>query len=141
MSEPKQNRVIKCNSKNKTTFVLDGINSTKRNSSEKLQYPYGLFVDNQKNVYITEWGKNRIQKFKKGATSGVPVAWSTDRGRSGKINELYAPVDIIVDKHGFMYIADMNNHRILRWKMGDKEGKVIFGSNGMHFLLFALYSM
>jgi len=141
MSEPEQNRVIKCNSKTKTTFVLGGINSTKGNSSEKLDYPYGLFVDNQQNVYITEWGTNRIQKYKKGATLGVPVAWITDRARSGKTNKLYAPVDVIVDKHGFMYIADMNNHRILRWKVGDKDGEILFDSTGMHFLLFALYSM
>jgi hypothetical protein len=51
------------------------------------------------------------------------------------------PVDVLVDKHDFMYIADLNNHRILRWKMEDKEDEILFGATGTHFLLFPLCSM
>jgi DNA-binding beta-propeller fold protein YncE len=37
---------------------------------------------------------------------------------------------MIVDHLGNVYVADTNNHRIMRWSKGSKEGQIIVGGNG-----------
>jgi sugar lactone lactonase YvrE len=37
---------------------------------------------------------------------------------------------MIVDHLGSVYVADRNNHRIMCWSKGSKEGRVIVGGNG-----------
>jgi hypothetical protein len=40
------------------------------------------------------------------------------------------PGGIIVDQLGSVYIADLNNHRVMRWLKGAQEGTIVVGGNG-----------
>ncbi len=37
---------------------------------------------------------------------------------------------MIVDHLGNVYVADSQNHRIMLWRKGGKEGRIIVGGNG-----------
>ncbi|CAF2201461.1 unnamed protein product, partial [Rotaria magnacalcarata] len=44
--------------------------------------------------------------------------------------QLYYPYGIFVDTLGTLYVADQENHRVMRWTQGAKQGTVIVGGNG-----------
>ena len=54
-------------------------------------------------------------------------------GRGDKLNQLSKPEGIYVDHHQqqqSIYIADSNNHRIVKWKLGEHDGEIVAGGNG-----------
>ncbi|CAF4893292.1 unnamed protein product [Rotaria sp. Silwood1] len=55
------------------------------------------------------------------------------RASSGT-NQLYYPCGLYVDEDLTIYVADNYNHRIVEWKSGATNGKVVAGGNGDHQL-------
>ena len=52
-------------------------------------------------------------------------------GRGGDLDQLNFPEGIYVDdKEQSIYIAEFSNHRILKCRLGEKNGQVIAGGNG-----------
>jgi len=43
---------------------------------------------------------------------------------------LSGPQGLIVDHLGTIYVADCNNHWILRWCKGARQGDIVVGGNG-----------
>ncbi|CAF2082469.1 unnamed protein product [Rotaria magnacalcarata] len=62
------------------------------------------------------------------AENGVTIAGG--HGEGDKLNQLNHPVGIYVDHDLSIYIADQQNHRIVRWKRGATYGPVVAGGNG-----------
>lgn len=129
-----RSRIIKCNINTNTTITVAGITDADGSSNETLSYPYTLYVDNKKDIYIADVNNQRIQKWIRNATTGITIA-----GQTRKVDEsnasLHRPHDIIIDKNGFIYIADMINHRILRWKEGESQGEVLCGISSEYYRL------
>ncbi|CAM4851781.1 unnamed protein product, partial [Rotaria magnacalcarata] len=51
------------------------------NATNQLNYPHGLFVDDDQTVVIADWGNNRIMQWKNGdTTNGQVVAGGNGRG-------------------------------------------------------------
>lgn len=121
-----RSRVVKCNINTNTTITVAGITDMDGSSNETLSYPYTLYVDNRKDIYIADVNNQRIQRWTQNATAGITVAGQARKADSSNAS-LYRPYDVIVDNNGFIYIADMINHRILRWKEGESQGEVICG--------------
>ncbi|CAF4220130.1 unnamed protein product [Rotaria socialis] len=70
------------------------------------------------------------------AQNGVTVAG----GYGGSAtNRLMNPYGLFVDDDQTIVIADYLNHRIVQWKMGDTNGKVVAGGNGKGRRLDQLY--
>jgi sugar lactone lactonase YvrE len=74
-------------------------------------------VDSAGNIYISDWGNNRIRKVT--AATGIisTVAGNGAMGYSGDGGpatsaSLFAPVGVAVDGAGNIYISDMSNNRI-----------------------------
>lgn len=87
--------------------------------ANRLSSPAGVYVDSNGNVYVSDYGNQRIQRWSYGATVGVTVA--------ANIN-CYG---IYVDIHGAIYASDVVNHRIMRYSSGSGvNGVVIAGGNG-----------
>lgn len=74
-----------------------------------LSQPRGIFVDTNLDLYVADYGNNRIQLFKPGFINGTTVA---GRGMSGSII-LNNPGDVVLDGNGYMFISDAGNHRII----------------------------
>jgi len=86
--------------------------------SASLNDPQGVAVDAAGNLYIADYGNNRIRKVN---LSGIisTVAGSSARGYSGDGGpatsaSLRDPCGVAVDAAGSVYIADAANHRVRR---------------------------
>jgi glucose/arabinose dehydrogenase len=82
----------------------------------QLNYPKGLALDDNGNIYVADSHNNVIRKIDK---SGIitTIAGNNIAGYSGDNSlaitaQLNNPVDVIIDKTGNIYIADQNNHVI-----------------------------
>ena len=81
-----------------------------------LNQPCGIYVDNQENIFIAEYGDGVIRKID-GATGIIStVAGTGTRGYSGDGGPATAAElkcgDVFVDKNGVIYIADEDNNRV-----------------------------
>ena len=98
-----------------------GFNDNKLAVEAKLRIPVGVHVDFDGNIFIADKGNNCIRKVTK--SSGI-ISTIAGTGKAG-INDdravsnprsimLSNPSAVVLDKHGNVYIADTNNHRIRR---------------------------
>ncbi|CAF1519044.1 unnamed protein product [Rotaria sp. Silwood1] len=69
------------------------------------------------------------------------ATWSTNsiavvegNGQGSGTNQLHYPCGLYVDEDLTIYVADNYNHRIVEWKSGATNGKVVAGGNGDHQL-------
>ena len=90
-----------------------------------LSYPFSIFIDEVRSIYVADTGNHRIQRWAYGACSGVTVAGTGTAG--GTTSQLDNPVSVIVDSSQVMYIGDQSNNRIHRWVVGDCEGRCLVG--------------
>ncbi|CAF4125757.1 unnamed protein product [Adineta steineri] len=97
------------------------------NKLNQLNEPSFIFVDEEQSVYVSDWGNERVMKWRKDAKQGTVVAGGN--GEGGNLNQLSEPAGVIVDDMGQIYVADMNNHRVMRWCEGKEEGEVVIGGN------------
>lgn len=100
-----------------TGYNGDGIPATEA----ELNFPAGLAVDGQGNVYIAEWLGNRVRKVDTSGiistVAGTGVGGFNGDGISATAAQLFEPTDIAVDGEGNLYISDSINFRI-RWVDG-----------------------
>ncbi|UJR19623.1 hypothetical protein I4U23_022757 [Adineta vaga] len=61
-------------------------------------------------------------------TNGITIAGGNGEGQ--KTNQLISPEGIFIDEDFNMFIVDCGNHRILKWKYGEKNGQIVAGGNG-----------
>ena len=89
-------------------------------SSAMLNNPYGVAVDTADNVYIADFGNQRIRKWTLGSgiittIAGNGVAGFGGDGGAGTSASLYNPAGVAVDAAGNVYIVDCGNNRIRKW--------------------------
>jgi DNA-binding beta-propeller fold protein YncE len=89
----------------------------------------GVSVDKEKNVYISDGGKQLVQKWSPGTNTTKVVAGET--GKPGSTNQLLnGPKSIDVDSiTGSVYVTDTGNHRVQKWCKGAEEGITVAGSS------------
>lgn len=98
-------------------------------ANDQFNFTSGLYVDTSGNVYVADLLNHRVQKWAKGATSGITVAGGNGAGAAA--NQLNKPHGIFVDTSGNLYIADSKNHRIQKWESGATQGSTVAGGNGI----------
>lgn len=85
-------------------------------ASAKLRNPYGVYVDAQNNVYISDTNNHAIRKVAGGVITTVAgiggSAGSVGDGTPAVTSKLNAPNGVSKDAAGNLYIADTNNCRI-----------------------------
>ena len=93
-----------------TTRTTIAGNGTAGSSKNTLSYPNGIFLDKNFNLYVTDCGNHRIQKFPVGQLDGITVVGNETSGQTA----LYYPTAVILDANEYLYICDNDNHRIVR---------------------------
>ena len=80
------------------------------NAPNMLNRAFGLFVDDNFDLYVADWGNNRVQLFRQGQQNAITVAGS------GSLNvtiTLYRPIHVVLDMEKYLFIVDQYNHRII----------------------------
>ncbi|CAF1210979.1 unnamed protein product [Adineta steineri] len=84
---------------------------------------WGLAMDNNGDLYVSEWEKHQVRRFYDGDRQGTVVA--AGNGQGSQLNQLNTPHYIFVDKYHSVYIADYRNNRVMKWKKDATEGSLI----------------
>jgi hypothetical protein len=84
----------------------------------------GVAVDSAGNVYVTDLGNHRIEKFTSGGS--FIMSWGTNGTGNGQFS---APEGIAIDASDNVYVADTGNHRIQKF---NTSGTFVtkWGTNG-----------
>ena len=100
----------------------------------QLSHPHGLHAARDGTVYIADQANNRVLRWAPGALEGTVVAGGNGHGPG--LQQLYTPEDILVDESeetgqpNLIYVADRDNHRVIRFTEGQPAGVVVAGSGG-----------
>ncbi|CAF1401825.1 unnamed protein product [Adineta steineri] len=91
---------------------------------------WGLAMDKHGFLYVSDYMKNEVRRWKMGEydNEGIVAAGGNDKGN--QLNQLHAPTFIFVDENESVYVSDVNNHRVMKWRKDAKEGTVVAGGNG-----------
>jgi streptogramin lyase len=76
----------------------------------QLSGPRGIAVDGSGNVYVADWGNNRIQKFN--ASGAYLTQWGGSGTGDGQFDR---PYGVAVDSSGNVYATDIYNNRIQKF--------------------------
>jgi len=105
-------------------------------TNAQLNLPAGVAVDSAGNLYVADWGNNRVRKVSNGV-----IATVAGNGFKGFVGDngpatsavLDQPYDIAVDSAGNLYISDPDNQRIRKVANGvitTVAGNGMFGFGG-----------
>ncbi|CAF2966842.1 unnamed protein product [Rotaria sp. Silwood2] len=89
---------------------------------------WGLAMDDQKYLYISDTDKHEVRRYQIGDKNGTLVAGGN--GKGARLIQLNSPRYIFVDQQQTVYISDNENHRVMKWNKGAKEGIVVAGGEG-----------
>ncbi len=89
---------------------------------------YGLTMDNDGYLYISDTMKNEVRRWKMGDTYGTIVAGGN--GDGNRLDQLIYPTHLFVDHEYSLYVSDRSNHRVMKWLKGAKKGIVVAGGQG-----------
>ncbi|CAF1075903.1 unnamed protein product [Rotaria sordida] len=98
---------------------------------------YGLAMDDQRYLYISDTDKHEVKRYQIGDKNGTIVAGGNGKGAS--LNQLNHSTYIFVDQQQTVYVSEYGNHRVMKWNKGAKEGIVAAGGQGCGNALTQLY--
>ncbi|CAF1434215.1 unnamed protein product [Adineta steineri] len=90
----------------------------------------GLAMDKHGFLYVSDWKKNEVKRWKMGEYNNEGIIVAGGNGKGNQLNQLDYPSFIFVDEDQSIYVSDMSNHRVTKWKKGAKEGRIVAGGNG-----------
>jgi NHL repeat len=111
-------------------------------SASSLCGPDGVAVDAIGNVYVAEFNNNRVLEYNTPLTSdtiadsvfGQGGSFSSGNANNGGLsaNSLWQPQGVAVDASGNLYIADLNNNRVLEYNspLSNTTANTVFGQGG-----------
>ncbi|CAF1517408.1 unnamed protein product [Adineta steineri] len=106
----------------------DYIKQSDNNSISNKTNPCGIFIDNDKSIYIADYGNHRIVKWKLNANTGQIIPGGNGQGNQN--NRLNDPTDIILDKkNNSLIISDCRNKRVIRYFDQNQTNQQIIISN------------
>ncbi|CAF0850876.1 unnamed protein product [Adineta steineri] len=89
------------------------------NRMDQLNYPSNVIVDQQDHsIIIADLGNGQV------------IRW-LNQNQQILIDNIHC-WGLAMDKHGFLYVSDIEKHEVRRWKIGEynNEGIVVAGGNG-----------
>jgi sugar lactone lactonase YvrE len=88
----------------------------------------GLTMDENGSLYVTDYGKYEVRRYRRGESQGTVVAGGN--GSGNRLDQLSYPYNVFVDRDHSVYVSDWGNHRVMKWVEGAKQGIVVAGGRG-----------
>jgi sugar lactone lactonase YvrE len=91
------------------------------NQANQLNRPSAVIVDKETDsLIICDYENQRV------------VRWPRRNGKNGEtiISDIFS-YGLTMDNDGYLYVCDCNKHEVKRWKIGEKNGTVVAGGNGL----------
>ena len=86
----------------------------------KFVYPYGVAVDSQGFIYVSDFNNNRVHKFN--AMGKFVNMWGIEGRQDGQFSN---PAGLAIDSKDRLYVCDLGNDRVQRFRF-DREEKAVF---------------
>ncbi|MFQ5491914.1 MAG: NHL repeat-containing protein, partial [Phycisphaerae bacterium] len=92
-------------------------------SADNLLNPIGIVLDAYANLYVADWANHRVLRFDDplntdttaDAVFGQPDLLSNTFDAGGLAAGFQLPIDLQIDSHGNLFVADSMNHRVLAY--------------------------
>ncbi|CAF3690881.1 unnamed protein product [Rotaria sp. Silwood1] len=115
-----------------TPILVAGIVQSRGTGASQLNRPQDVYVDSNKNMYVTDCYGHRLQKFINGSTAGVTIAGIT--GSNGTaLNQFNCPRYFCLDPtETYLYINDNSNQRTMLYRSNSTtgtNGTIVAGGN------------
>ncbi|CAF1516503.1 unnamed protein product [Rotaria sp. Silwood1] len=88
----------------------------------------GLTMDENGSLYVTDYGRDEVRRYRRGESQGTVVAGGNRSGN--RLDQLSRPTYVFVDRDHSVYVSDWDNHRVMKWMEGAKQGIVVAGGQG-----------
>ncbi len=85
----------------------------------------GLTMDDKGFLYVSDYMRNEVRRWRLGETEGAVVAGGN--GEGDRLDQLHYPTYVFVDRNQSLYVSDTSNHRVMKWTKGAKKGIVVAG--------------
>ncbi|CAF1106972.1 unnamed protein product [Rotaria sp. Silwood1] len=85
-------------------------------------------MDENGSLYVTDWVKDEVRRYRRGECQGTVVAGGNGRGNG--LDQLFYPHYVFVDRDHSVYVSDWGNDRVMKWVKGAKQGIVVAGGQG-----------
>ena len=69
--------------------------------------PWGITLDDNQNIYVADWGNNRVQKFD--PQGKFIMTFGDENSNSGNLNH---PADVAIDSENDVYVTDWGNKKV-----------------------------
>ncbi|CAF4973785.1 unnamed protein product [Rotaria sp. Silwood1] len=89
---------------------------------------WSLTMDENGSLYVVDEGKHEVRRYKTGETKGTVVAGGN--GQGNRLDQLFDPRYVFVDRDHSVYVSDCYNHRVMKWEEGAKQGIIVAGGQG-----------
>ncbi|CAF3046041.1 unnamed protein product, partial [Rotaria sp. Silwood2] len=89
---------------------------------------WGLTMDENGSLYVTDNGKHEVRRYRRGESQGTVVAGGN--GRGNRLDQLSDPQYVFVDRDHSVYVSEWGNHGVMKWMEVAKQGIVVAGGQG-----------
>ena len=94
--------------------------------------PIGIYFDSFTNsLFIANYGAHNIVRWSLSTNTQTVVAGNSNGLNGNTSTLLNGPIAVTIDPMGNMYVADINNHRIQLFLVGQSNGITIAGITGV----------
>ena len=127
--DKKNSSLIICDCENRRVIEWSCQNGTKEGQTIISNIDcWGITMDNNGDLYVSDYKKNEVRRWKSGETQGIIVAGGNGNGY--QLNQFDWPANLFVDKDRSVYVSDNRYHRVMKWMKGAKEGVIVAGGQG-----------
>ncbi|CAF3756313.1 unnamed protein product [Rotaria sp. Silwood1] len=86
---------------------------------------WGLTMDDNGFLYVVDCDKHEVIRYRMGKRQETVVAGGN--GPGNRLDQLYQPTYVSVDRDHSVYVSDSINNRVMKWMKDAKEGIVVAG--------------
>ncbi|CAF4807841.1 unnamed protein product, partial [Rotaria magnacalcarata] len=77
-------------------------------------------MDDDGCLYVVDHDAHEVKRYRVGENHGTVVAGGN--GPGDRLDQLYYPRYVSVDQEHSVYISEYDNHRVVKWTKGAKQG-------------------